>query len=174
MTCAETGWQAPPDVFISTRLERVFNTHFSGPFNTCLVGGADEPLYRPAQRSGESHVLSYRSDYFASALHEVAHWCIAGARRRELLDFGYWYAPEGRDLDQQRAFEAVESLDNLELASQQAIDSMAFQRAVLQQAKHWQASGLPERAGVFYRALCNEFGTTVRAENLHFSLVDLA
>jgi len=193
MTCVETGWESPPDLFAAKRLERVFNDCFIDSFNTCLIGGADEPLYQPAQRRAEHHVLRYRADYFASALHEVAHWCIAGERRRRLLDFGYWYAPEGRCLDQQRAFEAVEckpqalewffsracdyqfqvSADNLELAARQDVDTMSLQRGVLEQVRRWQADGLPQRAGVFYRALCEEFGTNVSVGQLQFSLADL-
>ena len=92
----------------SRRLEEVFNRCFLLTENTRLVGGSAEPLYRPAGDGQEQHLLYYREDYFASALHEVAHWCIAGEARRQLVDFGYWYAPEGRDSQQQRAFESVE------------------------------------------------------------------
>jgi elongation factor P hydroxylase len=193
MTCVESFRKTVPDVFAAARLERVFNECFTASWNTRLVGGAEEPLYQPAQDSSGQHVLRYRADYFASALHEVAHWCIAGERRRRLLDFGYWYAPEGRDLSQQRAFEAVEckpqalewffsracgyrfrvSADNLELAAQLAIDALEFQGGVLRQAQLWQSQGLPLRAGLFYRALCAEFATTVSAEHLLFSLADL-
>src|SRR5690606_31386666 len=47
-------------------------------------------------------------DYFRSALHEVAHWCVAGAERRTREDYGYWYAPDGRDATQQANFLHVE------------------------------------------------------------------
>ena len=69
----------------------------------------NEPYYQPATGECDMHRLFYRSDYFASALHEVAHWCIAGERRRQLADFGYWYTPDGRSPQQQSAFEAVEA-----------------------------------------------------------------
>src|SRR3546814_12851389 len=38
----------------------------------------------------------------------VAHWCLAGAARRRQDDYGYWYAADGRDLEQQHLFEQVE------------------------------------------------------------------
>ncbi len=180
----------PVELFQSARLERVFNACFSFTYNTRLCGGADEPLYLPAAAAGDYHLLYYRQDYFASALHEVSHWCIAGMQRRAQLDFGYWYAPEGRSVAQQLAFEAVErkpqalewyfsracgyrfrvSADNLELANSGAHDVAAFERAVLEQALAWQRQGLPERAALFYRALCREFGTAVPAAQLPFTL----
>lgn len=183
----------PAEPFRSERLERVFNECFALPCGTRLLGGADEPLYQPARAEEECHVLYYRQDYFASALHEVSHWCIAGAQRRQQLDFGYWYAPEGRCAKQQLAFEDVErkpqalewyfskacnypfqvSADNLELINAGAHDAEAFQRAVLEQALVWQTVGLPARAAVFYGALCSEFQTVVTAEQLTFTLAQL-
>ncbi|MEZ5573297.1 MAG: elongation factor P hydroxylase [Halioglobus sp.] len=179
--------------FSAARLEQVFNRCFYTGWNTRLYGGADEPLYRPASSSDNCHALHYRHDFFASALHEVAHWCIAGEERRQQLDFGYWYAPEGRSAEQQRAFEAVEckpqalewffsracgyrfrlSADNLNMDTQEMHDSSAFQLGVLAQAKRWQVDGLPQRAQLFYRALCVEFGTTDPADQLCFDLADL-
>ena len=94
--------------FDCARLEAVFARCFARTENTRLVGGAAEPLYQPAGKGNGPHSLYFREDYFASALHEVAHWCIAGIERRQRVDFGYWYAPEGRSDDQQRAFESVE------------------------------------------------------------------
>ncbi|HAB08005.1 MAG TPA: ATPase, partial [Alcanivorax sp.] len=52
--------------------------------------------------------IRYTRDYFRSALHEVAHWCVAGPRRRRLDDYGYWYAPDGRDAAAQAEFLRVE------------------------------------------------------------------
>ncbi len=46
--------------------------------------------------------------FFNSALHEISHWTIAGAKRRLLPDLGYWYAPDGRTKEQQDLFEQVE------------------------------------------------------------------
>ena len=85
-------------------LSGCFNRAFSLTENTVLEGGANEPYYRP----GSPNVIYFREDYSRSALHEVAHWCVAGAARRGLPDYGYWYAPDGRDEAQQAAFYGVE------------------------------------------------------------------
>ena len=90
-------------------LEAVFAECFEADYRTRLVGGALEPEYRPATDARGWHLLCYREDYPASALHEAAHWCIAGEQRRQQLDFGYWYAPDGRDAMTQRQFERVET-----------------------------------------------------------------
>jgi elongation factor P hydroxylase len=180
--------------FVAVRLENVFDACFASRWNTCLVGGAEEPFYRPASAAGDPHLLHYRHDYFASALHEVAHWCIAGVQRRQQFDFGYWYAPEGRDTEKQNAFQAVESkpqalewlfsracgyrfqvsLDNLQMTAGGVPDATAFRRCVLEQALHWQEAGLPERAGIYYSALCLEFGTAVPAGQLRLTLAQLS
>jgi len=47
--------------------------------HTKLVGGASEPLYEPGKQEARVY---FREDYASSALHEIAHWCIAGADRR--------------------------------------------------------------------------------------------
>lgn len=191
---AELGHAAKLQVFDSRRLETVFNDCFSATENTRLLGGADEPLYRPAAVGLEQHLLFYREDYFASALHEVSHWCIAGPKRRQQLDFGYWYAPEGRSAGQQRAFEKVEvkpqamewffskacgyrfrvSIDNFNDATGELPDTILFRRELLAQARRWQRSRLPERADRFYRALCAEFGTSLRAHQLEFDPGELS
>ena len=85
-----------------------FNGLFLSGHNTCLVPGGEEPLYRPAGEPGHYHQIVFTRDYAASALHEVAHWCIAGADRRKLVDYGYWYK-ESRNADQQLAFEQHEA-----------------------------------------------------------------
>ena len=196
--CANRG---PSDVgdaqatspFDGDRLERVFERCFSDSENTALVGGAAEPLYRPAQASQPRHLLFYREDYFASALHEVAHWCIAGPERRRQLDFGYWYAPEGRDARQQQAFESVEvkpqalewyfakacgypfrvSVDNLDPRTGAMPDTADFRRRVLAQARLWRAQGLPARAGQFFHALAAEFGTRLSPCSVVFEFEEL-
>jgi elongation factor P hydroxylase len=192
MGLAERAIADAVEPFRSERLERVFNVCFALPYGARLFGGADEPLYQPAAVEGDCNALYYRQDYFASALHEVSHWCIAGAQRRQQLDFGYWYAPEGRCANQQLAFEVVErkpqalewyfsracdygfqvSADNLELANAGGQDAMAFPHAVLEQVLIWQTTGLPARAAVFYSALCSEFGTCIPAEQLRFTLAE--
>ena len=86
-------------------LTRLFNREFAVSDGTELIGGAAEPYYQP----GAPHRVYFRADYVRSALHEVAHWCVAGASRRQLPDYGYWYSPDGRDAEQQQAFFAVEA-----------------------------------------------------------------
>lgn len=153
------------------RLERVFARCFSAEWRTRLEGGGAEPLYiassRPASRP---HRIVYREDYFSSALHEVAHWCLAGAARRRLDDYGYWYEPDGRSPAQQRAFEAVEarpqalewlftdacraafhlSADNLDGG---AGPSAGFAAAVEREKQRFLREGLPPRAERFLREL---------------------
>ena len=87
------------------QLTCLFNHEFAGSDTTELIGGAAEPYYEP----GSPHRIYFRADYVRSALHEVAHWCVAGRRRRRLSDYGYWYSPDGRDAAQQQAFFAVEA-----------------------------------------------------------------
>ncbi|AKH69856.1 hypothetical protein IMCC21906_02193 [Spongiibacter sp. IMCC21906] len=159
-------------------IARVFNDTFLASHNTRLVGGGDEPLYQPASASGEEHQIIFRADYPASALHEAAHWCIAGARRRLLEDYGYWYSPDGRDELSQKLFEQVEakpqalewlfsqaaglpfnvSVDNLDGAGE--FDTLPFKRAVWQQLRVYLENGLPGRAAVFRQALAAAFSTS--------------
>lgn len=79
--------------------------HGSTP--TVLVRGESEPEYF-ASRGGEPARIEFAHGFFQSALHEISHWCVAGAKRREFDDFGYWYCPDGRDETTQRQFEQVE------------------------------------------------------------------
>ena len=92
-----------------------FNAACSRSHGTVLIGGALEPLYLPAQGLRPA-VIRYTRDYAQSALHELAHWCLAGPRRRSRVDYGYWYLPPPRSPLQQRRFEAVETpVQGLEL-----------------------------------------------------------
>ena len=145
-----------------------FHRSFSAGENTILVGGADEPYYEP----GSPNIIYFREDFIRSALHEVAHWCVAGATRRTLPDYGYWYAPDGRDEAQQTAFFGVEvkpqavekvfcialgipvkvSVDNLSVSlSDPAI--AVFAAAVEEQFETMMINGLPHRAELFRHAL---------------------
>ncbi|MFK7977074.1 MAG: elongation factor P hydroxylase [Halioglobus sp.] len=175
--------------FDAARIESVFNTAFS-QFNTVLSGGASEPLYSPATSTETHHTLSYREDFFASALHESAHWCIAGEARRQQQDFGYWYSPDGRNPEQQKAFEAVEvkpqalewffsqacaypfsiSLDNLGQSDSTMPDSSDFKAHVIAQAKAWQRDGLPARGQILFTALSAEFATAIKVQDCQFLL----
>lgn len=84
----------------------VFNVLFAQE-QVRLVQGEHEPEYFPATKTDPARI-KFAHGFFASALHEISHWCIAGSARRELSDFGYWYAPDGRSQAQQQAFERVE------------------------------------------------------------------
>ena len=170
-----------------SRLIDVFDSLFSAEFNTRLLGGVAEPVYIPAGCSAaeaiddkslvdicDYHRLYFREDYFSSALHESAHWCIAGAERRLKVDFGYWYNPDGRSQIQQSVFERAEtrpqalewmfsvacgqrfriSADNL------AADigaSEEFIQAVVAQAKNWCNSSMPIRGELLLEGLAAEF-----------------
>ena len=156
------------------RLEKLFAGNFRESHNTILCGGASEPLYQPAHRNNQLHVLYYRENYPASALHEISHWCLAGEARRLLTDFGYWYQPDGRTDQQQREFERVEvkpqalewmfseaaglrfsvSADNL---SGGIGASRLFVDAVSKQAQYWCEKPLPARADQFLQGLVAEF-----------------
>jgi hypothetical protein len=174
----------------SARLEVIFNSEFIQSSSTCLLGGAPEPVYIPAGSSQPLHRIFYRHDYLASALHEVAHWCIAGKARRGMLDYGYWYEPDGRNQDQQREFERVEarpqalewifshacghnfrpSSDNLEI---DVPDNWAFYRAIHHQVLIFCDRGLPPRAQRFHRVLCESQGNSPRLLPANFSLEQL-
>ncbi len=89
-------------------LEKAFYRSVGERYYTQLRGGASEPFYTPASAGGTADI-HYRLDYIRSALHEVAHWCVAGRQRRRLPDYGYWYTPDGRDVTRQAAFFTVEA-----------------------------------------------------------------
>lgn len=158
----------------SQDLIRLFDRCFAVSSNTRLVGGAPEPLYLPADEEDPMHRILFTLDYFRSALHEVAHWCVAGEERRRQVDYGYWYAADGRSAEQQAAFEQVEvkpqalewlfcaatahpfrvSLDNL---SGEPTDPAPFKRRVVDQAQAYLRDGIPERAARFVDALLNHY-----------------
>ena len=93
----------------ATDLETLFRDTFFERHHTVLEGGFEEPVYLAGTPvAGEPARIRYTRDYFRSALHEVAHWCVAGPRRRRLDDYGYWYAPDGRDAAAQAEFLRVE------------------------------------------------------------------
>lgn len=152
---------------IPCEIIRVFETTFDG---VRLVGGYDEPYYRPAdEANGKPATVCFKEDFAASALHEAAHWCIAGRRRRQLPDFGYWYEPS-RDAATQSHFEQVEakpqalewifsvaagrefrvSFDNFDLP---ACRLDAFRRRVQVETLGRLERGLPARAVRFADAL---------------------
>lgn len=148
---------------LSEDLIRLFNQLFLFSENTELIAGGEEPIYLPCSADYPHHRIIFSHDYFASALHEISHWCIAGAKRRQQVDYGYWYNPDGRTIDQQMEFAQVEakpqalewlltracgapffvSLDNL----QGDVGNITpFKQALLQQVKQFQQNGLSLRA----------------------------
>jgi elongation factor P hydroxylase len=177
----------------------LFDQLFLGSHNTRLISGAEEPVYLPAdmpdnkqsqqnQAGGTAyHRLCFRQDYLSSALHEIAHWCLAGTQRLLLEDFGYWYQPDGRSAEQQQVFEAVEvrpqalewmfsvacgqrfqpSADNL--SGGQSQPSGEFSQAVMEQAKSWCEVGtMPSRAEQFLAALVERFALANPRDQQHY------
>ena len=61
---------------------QIFDALFLATENTRLLPGGEEPVYLPADASCAHDRIVFRHDYVASALHEIAHWCIAGAARQ--------------------------------------------------------------------------------------------
>lgn len=111
-------------------IARAFNAHFALTHQTILQGGALEPAYLPdagcRSLRGRS-IIRYRHNYAASALHELAHWCLAGHARRACYDYGFRYDPPPRDAERQQAFFAAElSVQALERAFCEAA-SMEFE-----------------------------------------------
>ncbi len=91
----------------AAQIVQVFDQCFAQSHATRLVGGGSEPLYLPVGES-ESAQLIFRADYAASALHEVAHWCLAGSVRRRKTDFGYCYIQPPRSSAEQAQFYRLE------------------------------------------------------------------
>ncbi len=151
-------------------LIRIFNDTFLADFNTELLLGGDEPLYCPQDGKHPTHRIIFARGFYASALHEVAHWCIAGPSRRLLEDYGYWYEPDGRSQERQAEFEKVEikpqaiewilaascafpfqvSCDNL---SGFEPDRKGFTLKVREQVLMYLADGIPLRAKAYSDAL---------------------
>lgn len=86
----------------------IFNQTFFADYQTKLELGGEEPIYLPADEQTPYHRIIFARGFYASALHEIAHWCVAGPQRRLLEDFGYWYEPDGRSAKVQAEFERVE------------------------------------------------------------------
>ncbi|WP_286233097.1 elongation factor P hydroxylase [Thalassotalea sediminis] len=165
----------------------IFEHTFFERYNTRLVKGGNEPIYLPADDSLNYHRIIFAHGYFTSALHEVAHWCIAGRQRRLLEDFGYWYHPDGRTKCEQKQFESVEvkpqaiewafciaagirfnvSTDNL---NGEEPDTVAFRLAVYQQVKAYLSVGFPKRAQQFIQALAQFYHHPLPLSLEHFEL----
>ncbi len=147
----------------ATTLADACNKSFLTQWNTKLCGGFHEPLYLPATAERSLAEIQFTGNSVRSALHELAHWSIAGARRRKLTDYGYWYSPDGRNIAEQEMFfkaevkpQAVEkklaelcavpfevSCDNLGGVD---FEKTEFEYEVAQQLARYEASGFPPRA----------------------------
>lgn len=157
---------------VNTLIE-LFNRLFKDRFNTILVKGDDEPIYLPADQDHPQHRVIFAHGFYASALHEISHWCVAGEQRRQLVDFGYWYKPDGRTAAEQAEFEQVEirpqafewllsqasghkfhfSADNL---SSDIGASETFKSNVQAEVFKLLEQGFPERLGLLINALCQQ------------------
>ncbi len=148
----------------------LFNRLFSAKYNTVLECGGEDPLYIP----GDPNRLIFARGFIQSAFHEIAHWCIAGEKRRMLNDFGYWYIPDGRSPIVQKRFEKVEikpqalewvfssaagmpffvSTDNL---SGNITSDIRFKIEVQKSALNLIKKGLPKRAELFKKNLLEQY-----------------
>jgi len=154
--------------FDAHQVMRLFNQEFAESDTTELIGGAAEPYYEP----GSLNRIYFRADYVRSALHEVAHWCIAGRRRRRLADYGYWYSPDGRGVAQQQAFFAVEArpqaiercfCEAIGIPFSPSVDNVGaqiepeqlrrFEARIEEWCNQFERTGLPLRAARFITAL---------------------
>ncbi|TQV86751.1 elongation factor P hydroxylase [Aliikangiella coralliicola] len=165
------------------KLVEIFNQLFFQSENVRLQIGADEPFYRAA-KGGSPAIIYSREDFLSSALHEIAHWCVAGVKRRGLDDFGYWYKPEGRSLQEQLEFEKVEvkpqaiewalslacnhifnfSADNV---SQNIDASASFKKSVTEQLKDYLMNdSLPTRAALLFNTLRQHFNRDLTIQQI--------
>lgn len=156
----------------------IFNKLFIPSHNTRLDYSDDEPIYLPADENDNHNRVLFAHGFYASALHEISHWCIAGEARRQLVDFGYWYEPDGRSAEKQREFEQVEikpqaiewiltkssgrkfniSTDNLDGdPAAIAAGREQFATNVVKQVKNYLQNGLPLRAGILKQALLDYY-----------------
>ena len=157
----------------------LFDGLFGASEGTRLERGGKEPLYLPRDGACAFDRVVFAHGFFSSALHEIAHWCVAGPARRRLVDYGYWYRPDGRTTEEQREFEHVEvkpqalewifataagsrfnfSADNLAGAAEPGPSWLAFQAAVAAQARAYVEGALPARARAFASALAVRYGS---------------
>ena len=167
-------------------LIHLFDSTFFEEYNTRLVKGGDEPIYLPASETCQYNQIVLAHGYYASALHEISHWCLAGTARRQLEDFGYWYVPDGRDQQQQIAFEKVEikpqaiewalcaaagkdfdvSTDNLSGSGE--TDRFAFKAKVYQQVCRYLNVGFPKDAETLIQVLAKHYQRPWPLTSEHF------
>lgn len=168
-------------------LIKLFDRCFATTYQTRLIKGEDEPLYVPADETCVYNRLYFAHGFFSSALHECAHWLIAGAARRKQVDFGYWYIPDGRNAEEQERFQRAEvkpqamewilsaaaqfpfrlSIDNINGGRRQV---HAFKQAVYEQVLLYCQTGLPPRATLFRDTLADFYGTDGLFEAAGFTI----
>ena len=171
------------EIELADSLEKIFNQCFTDSHATVLVNSGDEPIYLPADETNRYNRIVFAHGFWSSALHEIAHWCVAGPKRRTMVDYGYWYMPDGRDAVTQAEFERVEvkpqalewifteslgkkfflSTDNL--SGQGAADLDGFKIKIREQVKFYLRDGLPVRARVFAQAL-RQYSRSIQSWNL--------
>jgi len=171
-------------------LVNLFNKQFIPSHNTQLICCEEEPIYRPADSLHPHHRIIFAHGFFASALHEISHWSVAGKKRRLLEDFGYWYEPDGRSAERQAEFEKVEvkpqalewifsqsanftfhfSADNL---SGDYGPSEHFKEAVLKQVQTYLTQGLPKRAQAWSNVLIQHYRAGSALSIDEFSLANI-
>lgn len=157
-------------------LIRIFDESFYQAYNCKLIKGQHEPVYIPASIETPFHQIVFAHGFYASALHEIAHWLVAGEHRRLLEDYGYWYCPDGRTKEQQLEFENAEvkpqaiewalsiaagfafnvSIDNLNGAQ---TCRFSFQTRVHKQVLRLVEEGFSERTDRLLKALSDFYGT---------------
>jgi elongation factor P hydroxylase len=188
--CSTSNKKLKTDADVDQLID-IFNSLFAQSEKTVLVRGQEEPVYIPADEHCDYHQIVFAHGFFASALHEIAHWCIAGNQRRLLLDYGYWYAPDGRTKKQQAEFESVEvkpqalewmlskscnkpfrvSIDNL---SGEECDTGPFKKAVLLQVhRYCLEGGIPSRAKFLMDNLKSFYGSVHDFDSSDFDIAEL-
>lgn len=163
----------------------IFERCFFSKYNTRLCLGADEPIYLPTDQEQPYNAIVFAHGFFSSALHETAHWLIAGKQRRLHVDYGYWYIPDGRNEAQQALFQQVEvkpqaiewilsvaagypfrfSIDNLNGSES---ETEQFRHAVYQQVAYYCAHDLSVRTKAFRKALCQFYMTPEKLDITQF------
>lgn len=158
----------------------LFNRTFAETEGVRLVHSDGDPVYLPRNENCPYDRICFANGFFSSALHEVAHWCVAGPERRRLVDYGYWYRPDGRTPEEQAEFERVEarpqaiewiftvaagrefhvSSDNLSSAVASVPTARhRFHLVVADQVHSLLEKGLPIRASRFVEVLARQFLT---------------
>ncbi len=158
------------------QLISLFNNTFEEQYNVILLSDSDEPDYRPCNSDCATNVINFANGYINSALHEIAHWVIAGESRRKLADYGYWYEEDGRDSQQQMLFQQLEifpqavekafceamsrqfnaSIDNL-LSPSNSVQRAQFEADIESKKKQLEIEGFPKRAEQFLGVLTKQF-----------------